>query len=161
MILIQDHSTSVQQQTRPLYVCTPSYRSKVQVYSILTLLSSLLISWSSDRTDFLLRTFYPTLCPNIVFLNLPLRNHLWMWLWDLTYSVFTWPIYPGTQKQPNSLLSLPISDYLCVKLATKKLTFQAVHDIAMAGKKIWRDAATLILTAKAPGGNSLPSSFTR
>jgi hypothetical protein len=33
--------------------------------------------------------------------------------------------------------------------------------MAMAGRKIWRDAATLILTAKAPGGKSLPSSFTR
>ena len=40
-------------------------------------------------------------------------------------------------------------------------TFQTKHKMAMAGKKIWRDAATLILTAKAPAGKSLPSSFTR
>ena len=58
-----------------------------------------------------------------------------------------------------TLIDQAVTIYMCSY--QQETTFQTKHKMAMAGKKIWRDAATLILTAKAPGGNSLPSSFTR
>ena len=33
--------------------------------------------------------------------------------------------------------------------------------MTMAGKKVWRDAATLILTAKCPLGKNIPHSYKR